>query len=66
MLPLLSSTGDSEVKSVGGEEGKSQKDIYNVKVAVRQEHILATSFHPEIGNDLRWHKYFIKLVREYK
>jgi len=32
-------------------------------VAVRQGNLLATSFHPEITPDLRFHKYFAEMVR---
>lgn len=32
-------------------------------VAVRQGNLLATSFHPEITGDLRFHEYFVALVR---
>lgn len=28
-----------------------------VIVAVRKDSILATAFHPELTNDLRWHRY---------
>ncbi len=31
-------------------------------VAVRQGSLLATAFHPELGNDLRFHRYFVALV----
>jgi 5'-phosphate synthase pdxT subunit len=31
-------------------------------VAVRQGHIMATSFHPEITSDDRVHRYFVGLV----
>lgn len=31
-------------------------------VAVRQEHLMATSFHPEVGHDDRIHRYFVDLV----
>lgn len=31
-------------------------------VAVQQNNVMATSFHPELTNDLRFHKYFIDLV----
>jgi 5'-phosphate synthase pdxT subunit len=30
-------------------------------VAARQGHLLATSFHPELTNDLRLHRYFLSL-----
>lgn len=32
-------------------------------VAVRQGHLLATSFHPEVGGDVRMHGLFVDLVR---
>ena len=31
-------------------------------VAVRAGHMLATSFHPELGDDTRWHRYFLDEV----
>ena len=31
-------------------------------VAARQGHLLATSFHPELTNDTRFHEYFLTLV----
>ncbi len=33
-------------------------------VAVRQEHLMATSFHPEVGGDPRLHGLFVDLVRD--
>jgi 5'-phosphate synthase pdxT subunit len=33
-------------------------------VAVRENNLLATSFHPELVNDLRIHEYFIEMVRK--
>ena len=32
-------------------------------VALRQGHLMATSFHPELTNDPRFHSYFVDLVR---
>jgi 5'-phosphate synthase pdxT subunit len=32
-------------------------------VAVRQDNLLGTSFHPEITGELRFHEYFLDLVR---
>lgn len=32
-------------------------------VAVRQGHLLATAFHPELTNDTRLHAYFVKMVQ---
>jgi pyridoxal 5'-phosphate synthase pdxT subunit len=34
-----------------------------VIVAVRQGPILATAFHPELTDDLRWHRLFLETVR---
>ncbi|QVQ51842.1 pyridoxal 5'-phosphate synthase glutaminase subunit PdxT [Spiractinospora alimapuensis] len=33
-------------------------------VAVRQRHLLATAFHPELTGDTRIHQYFVEMVRE--
>jgi 5'-phosphate synthase pdxT subunit len=35
-----------------------------VIVAVRQGPILATAFHPELTDDLRWHRLFLAMVEE--
>ena len=32
-------------------------------IAVRHENVMATSFHPEVTDDLRIHRYFVDLVR---
>ena len=32
-------------------------------VAVRQGHMFATAFHPELTDDLRVHSYFVKMIR---
>jgi len=33
-------------------------------VAVRQDNLLATAFHPELTDDLRFHRYFLDIVRD--
>ena len=38
----------------------------SVIAAVRNGPILATAFHPELTDDLRWHRYFVRVVTEYK
>lgn len=35
-------------------------------VAARQGNLLATSFHPELTDDLRLHQYFIRMCREFQ
>lgn len=45
----------------------TKKDLEKlIPVAVRQDNILATTFHPELTSDLRWHELFIQMVRDYK
>ena len=38
----------------------------NLPVLVRQENILAATFHPELTADPAVHKYFIKMAEQYK
>ena len=33
-------------------------------VAVRQGHLLGAAFHPELSDDLRFHRYFIHMIEE--
>ncbi len=33
-------------------------------VAVRQNNLLAASFHPELTSDIRFHRYFLKMARD--
>lgn len=35
-------------------------------VACREQHMLATAFHPELTDDLSFHRYFVKMVQQYK
>ena len=34
-------------------------------VALRQGHLLATAFHPELSDDERWHRMFIDMVENH-
>eukprot|EP00742_Colponemidia_sp_Colp-10_P007189 GILJ01007724.1.p1 GENE.GILJ01007724.1~~GILJ01007724.1.p1 ORF type:complete len:227 (-),score=29.12 GILJ01007724.1:98-778(-) len=38
----------------------------DVVVAVKQDHLLGTAFHPELTHDNRWHRYFVEFVRSRK
>eukprot|EP00924_Labyrinthula_sp_SR-Ha-C_P005948 augustus_masked-scaffold_14-processed-gene-10.0-mRNA-1 protein AED:0.02 eAED:0.03 QI:0/-1/0/1/-1/1/1/0/225 len=38
------------------------KSVNSVAVALQQDNFLATSFHPELTKDTRWHKYFVDMV----
>ena len=31
-------------------------------IAIQQNNILGTTFHPELTSDLSWHKYFISFI----
>lgn len=46
------------------DEQKTQDGRESVAVAVRDQHLLATAFHPELTSDLRWHQLFVQMVRE--
>lgn len=53
--PLIHHCGKS-VETLASCDGKV--------VAARQDNLLVTSFHPELTDDLRMHRYFIKMVEE--
>ncbi len=52
--PLIESTGKEVEKLACLEDGRI--------VAARQGHLLATSFHPELTGDDRFHRYFMELA----
>lgn len=35
-------------------------------VLARQDHLLCSSFHPELTDDARMHEYFLQMVKEYR
>ena len=45
----------------GAADGTNAREVI---CAARKSNILITSFHPEITQDYRWHKYFCKMVQE--
>lgn len=52
------------IESVGeGVEILSRLDN-NTPVAARQGNMIVTAFHPELTDDLRWHRYFLSLVED--
>ena len=55
--PKIISVDSAEVKVLAEMNVKEQSEV----VAVRQGNIMATSFHPELTNDTRWHCYFLNL-----
>ena len=45
---------------------KETSPSITVAVAVRENHILATAFHPELTGDFRLHSYFLRMVVDAK
>jgi 5'-phosphate synthase pdxT subunit len=50
------------IESVGGDAKVLASVADGRIVAARQGHLLATSFHPELTNDTRFHEYFLSLA----
>ena len=53
----------ADVEVVARVTAASRPEAVGRIVAVRQAHLLATSFHPEITGDARIHRVFVELVR---
>ena len=51
------------VKVIGRVAHSPQPEAENRIIAVQQENLLATSFHPEVTGDRRVHEYFVEMVR---
>lgn len=49
-----------------GENGQVLAKYEEKIVAARQGHYLAASFHPELTEDFRLHKFFLDMVKEYR
>ncbi|MFB5663536.1 pyridoxal 5'-phosphate synthase glutaminase subunit PdxT [Alteribacillus sp. HJP-4] len=70
-LPVLGVAEDIEavfiraplIKNVG-ERVEILAEYNGEIVAARQDNLLACSFHPELTTDIRFHQYFVQLVRE--
>lgn len=60
--PWVESVGpEVKILSTWQQDDNSQPRV----VAVRQGALLATSFHPEVTDDLRVHEYFLRMVNDY-
>eukprot|EP00252_Welwitschia_mirabilis_P027264 TRINITY_DN9310_c0_g1_i1.p1 TRINITY_DN9310_c0_g1~~TRINITY_DN9310_c0_g1_i1.p1 ORF type:complete len:261 (-),score=55.94 TRINITY_DN9310_c0_g1_i1:369-1151(-) len=55
------SDGRIEMPSSTDSESKTGQTVI---VAVRQGNLMATAFHPELTSDTRWHKYFLRMLKE--
>ncbi|MDA1191662.1 MAG: pyridoxal 5'-phosphate synthase glutaminase subunit PdxT [Candidatus Poribacteria bacterium] len=50
---------------VSGGEGVEVLSVFQERIVlVRQGHLLASAFHPELTDDLRLHRYFLQIVNE--
>lgn len=72
VISLLHSTSseiDDESVALEGDRKRTRTDsddMVDIIVAVRQNNILATAFHPELTKDTRWHKLFLDMVKTTK
>ncbi|CAM9552506.1 unnamed protein product, partial [Phaeothamnion confervicola] len=59
--PSTEAPSDQHLASFLREGGAEPPEVI---VAVQRGNILATAFHPELTDDLRWHKYFVDMVMQ--
>ncbi|KAI8911370.1 PdxT/SNO family [Powellomyces hirtus] len=59
--PIIESVDADNVEVIAKvqKDGQSEESI----VAVKQGHILATAFHPELTDDDRFHRYFVDMIK---
>ena len=57
--PGMGSAGGAANRAAGAGGGGAGRPVAVEAVAVRQNNILATSFHPELTPDTRMHSYFL-------
>ena len=41
-------------------------EFLDTPVMIKKDYILGTTFHPELTDDVRIHKYFINMIKDYK
>jgi len=61
--PAITETG-SKVEPLAWVMDERQDQTQEVTVAARQDTILVTAFHPELTDDVRWHRLFLEMVLE--
>ncbi|KAG1469907.1 hypothetical protein G6F56_002987 [Rhizopus delemar] len=64
--PVISEIKSDKVKIVGRLEQKVGQTEAETAVAVLQDHLFATAFHPELTNDNRLHQFFVGLALKYQ
>ncbi|CAO3672684.1 unnamed protein product [Rhizopus stolonifer] len=63
--PVISQITSSKVKVVGRLEQRVSQTKAETAVAVVQNHLFATAFHPELTSDNRLHQYFVDMALGY-
>ncbi|KAI8969039.1 PdxT/SNO family [Mycotypha africana] len=63
--PVIAEIKSPKVKVVGRLEQKHGQTEAETAVAVLQDHLFATAFHPELTNDLRLHEFFVDMAVKY-
>ena len=68
VLNLLGLNPDELVTTTGSTllRAEDMSERFSVIIAVKQDNILATAFHPELTQDLRWHQLFIDMCSSRK
>ncbi|CAO3676014.1 unnamed protein product [Rhizopus stolonifer] len=64
--PVISEIKSDKVKIVGRLEQKVGQTEAETAVAVLQDHLFATAFHPELTSDNRLHQFFVGLALKYQ
>lgn len=52
---------EDRIELPGAADGTNAREVI---CAVRKDNVLCTAFHPELTRDIRWHEYFVHMVRE--
>lgn len=50
------------IESIDSDKVSVLAKYKNIPVAVRQNHLIGISFHPELTDSLEWHMYFMNIV----
>ena len=64
--PAPSHTNDHDAAVANEANANVSSHSNRMPVAVREGSLLATTFHPELSQDARWHAIFVNIVREDK
>lgn len=54
------------IESIDSDKVKILAKYQNKAVAVRENNLIATSFHPELTDNITWHLYFMSILVQSK